>query len=194
MKPLDAARSQPLAGGPSFSLANRMYRATWSLFWLILARWTPPMFNGWRCWLLRLFGARIARGAQVRSSAVIWAPANLIIEAGGSIGPGAIIYNMALIIIGSRAIISQRAHLCAGSHDIEDPHFQLVVRPITIGAEAWIAAEAFVGPGVVVGDGAVLGARGCAFRDLEASGVYVGNPARLIRQRGRGSARQQKYD
>ncbi|MGJ3647037.1 putative colanic acid biosynthesis acetyltransferase [Sphingomonas sp. GlSt437] len=185
MKPLDASQSQPLSGGPSFSLANRAYRAGWQLAWLLLARWTPPMLNGWRCWLLRLFGARIAPGAHVRSSAVIWAPANLIVEAGGSIGPGAIIYNMAPITIGARAIVSQRAHLCAGSHDIEDPHFQLVARPIVIGADAWVAAEAFVGPGVVVGEGAVLGARGCAFSDLDAWGVYGGNPAKLIRRRAK---------
>ncbi len=33
-------------------------------------------------------------------------------------------------------------------------------------------------------DRAVLGARSVAFADLEAGGVYVGNPARKIRERG----------
>ncbi|MGL4313216.1 MAG: putative colanic acid biosynthesis acetyltransferase [Sphingomonas sp.] len=183
MTPLDAAQSQPMAGGPSFSLGNRLYRAVWSLCWLVLARWTPPMFNGWRCQLVRLFGGKIAAGARVRSSVQIWAPVNLTLDAHASIGPGAIIYNMAPIVIGPHVVISQRAHLCAGSHDIEDPHFQLTARPIHIGARAWVAAEAFVGPGVTVGEGAVLGARGCAFRDLEPWAVYGGNPAKLIKQR-----------
>jgi putative colanic acid biosynthesis acetyltransferase WcaF len=90
---------------------------------------------------------------------------------------------MATISIGAYAIISQGAHLCSGTHDIEDSHFQLYARPIVIGERAWIAAEAFVGPGVSVGQGAVLGARGCAMRDLEAWSVYVGNPAILKRER-----------
>jgi putative colanic acid biosynthesis acetyltransferase WcaF len=60
-----------------------------------------------------------------------------------------------------------------------------VARPITIGAEAWIAAEAFVGPGVQVGEGAVLGARAAAFRDLEPWTVYSGNPAMPLRPRVR---------
>ena len=67
--------------------------------------------------------------------------------------------------------------------DIDNAHFQLRALPIAIGSRVWIAAEAFIGPGVTVNEGAVLGARGCAFRDLAAWTVYVGNPAREIRVR-----------
>jgi hypothetical protein len=77
----------------------------------------------------------------------------------------------------------QGAHLCTGTHDVEDADFQLVTKPIVIGANAWIAAEAFVGPGVTVGEGAVLGARAVAFRHLDAWTVYAGNPARKLRRR-----------
>jgi putative colanic acid biosynthesis acetyltransferase WcaF len=90
---------------------------------------------------------------------------------------------MAPILLEAHAIVSQGAHLCAGSHDIEDPNFPLVVRPITIGEYAWVAAEAFVGPGVHVGAGAVLGARAVTFKDLEARHVYIGNPAQSVRRR-----------
>jgi putative colanic acid biosynthesis acetyltransferase WcaF len=79
--------------------------------------------------------------------------------------------------------VSQGAHLCTGSHDIVDPNFPLVTKPIIIEAYAWIAAEAFVGPGVTVGEGAVLGARGVTFRDLSPWTVYVGNPAKPVHQR-----------
>ncbi|MDF0490942.1 hypothetical protein PX554_22715 [Sphingomonas sp. H39-1-10] len=90
---------------------------------------------------------------------------------------------MAPISIGAYAVISQGAHLCSGTHDVDSPHFQLRARPITIGRRAWIAAEAFVGPGVVVGEGAVLGARGCAMRSLEPWIIYSGNPATPLRAR-----------
>src|SRR3982750_212037 len=90
---------------------------------------------------------------------------------------------MAPISLGRAALVSQGAHLCAGTHDISSATFQLTARPIVIGAQAWIAAEAFVGPGVEVGEGAVLGARGVAFRSLDPWMVYGGNPAKAIKRR-----------
>ena len=182
-QPLDGGATRAWEGGPSFAWRNRLYRAAWSVAWLLLARWTPPPLRAWRRWLLRLFGAQVASTANIYGSVRIWSPANLVIGDHAAIGPGAIIYSMARITIGPYAIVSQRAHLCAGTHDIEDVAFQLRARPITIGARAWIAAEAFVGPGVSMGEGAVLGARGCAMRDLSAWTVYGGNPAAMLRQR-----------
>ena len=90
---------------------------------------------------------------------------------------------MAKITIEDHAVVSQGAHLCAGTHDIESPYFQTISKPISIKTRAWVAAEAFVGPGVTVGEGAVLGARGVAFRDLEPWTVHAGNPALLIKTR-----------
>src|ERR1700682_4316039 len=55
--------------------------------------------------------------------------------------------------------------------------------PIEIGAHAWVAAKAYVGPGVKVGEGAVLGACGCAFEELKPWTVYIGNPAKPLKQR-----------
>ena len=41
---------------------------------------------------------------------------------------------MAAVTLGARTVVSQRAHLCTGSHDLANPHFQLVARPIALGA------------------------------------------------------------
>ncbi|MBY6243411.1 putative colanic acid biosynthesis acetyltransferase [Methylosinus sp. Sm6] len=183
MNPLDAAKYKPCEGGPSFGLANRMFRAVWTLTWLSTAAWTPPFMNRWRCFLLRLFGAQLAASSAVRGSVKIWYPPNLIMGENASLGPRVICYNMASIRVEKGAIISQGAHLCAGTHDLDDPNFQLVAKPIVIGPYAWIAAEAFVGPGVAIGEGAVLGARAVAMRNLERWKVYAGNPAREKRAR-----------
>lgn len=169
--------------GVSFSLSNRIYRAAWMLTWMLLASWTPPNWHPWRRILLTMFGAQVSRNSGVYGSARIWSPMNLVVGEGAYIGPNTIVYSMARIELKPFSLISQGAHICAGTHDIDDPHFQLVAKSIVIGSRAWIAADAFVGPGVVVGEGAVLGARGCAFRDLEPWTVYGGNPARPIRKR-----------
>ncbi len=182
---LDARNTTPVSGGASFTLANRIERLLWQVVWTLFARWTPPMFSPWRILLLKLFGARVDKGAMISADAKIWLPRNLMLGMHASIGPGVNCYTMAPISVGPRTIVSQRAHLCAGSHDIADPDFQLIARPISIGADVWIAAEAFVGPGVKVGDGAVLGARGCAFSALDPWTIYRGNPAMAVRPRVR---------
>jgi putative colanic acid biosynthesis acetyltransferase WcaF len=183
MTVLNAAKTRPMEGGASFSLGHRVFRAAWASVWLIFASWTPPFLHPWRRFLLRAFGAKIADTAGIYGSARIWYPPNLEMAQHSYLGSRVNCYCMAKISIGAYALASQGAHLCAGTHDIDDPNFQLRVEPITLGPRAWIAAEAFVGPGVTVGEGAVLGARGVAFKDLAPWTVYAGNPAREIRKR-----------
>jgi putative colanic acid biosynthesis acetyltransferase WcaF len=183
MTVLDAVESDPLHGGPSFKFGSRAYRMLWTITWLLLASWTPPSFRLWRIFLLRCFGADVASTASIRGSSKVWAPYFLVMGEHSCLGPNVICYDMARILIDDGAIVSQRAFLCAGSHAIDDPNFQLIAKPIRIGRNAWVAAEAFVGPGVSVGDGAVLGARAVAFENLDPWCVYVGNPAMKTRKR-----------
>jgi putative colanic acid biosynthesis acetyltransferase WcaF len=173
------------SGAPSFTLTNRLFRAAWIVSWLLLAAWTPPQLHSWRRLVLTVFGARMHRTARVHGSARVWYPPNLRMGAGAVLGPRVTCYCIAAITLDDGAIVSQGAHLCTGSHAVDAADFQLVARPISIGKRAWIAAEAFVGPGVTAKEGSVLGARGVAFSDLEPYTVYIGNPARAHRTRGR---------
>jgi putative colanic acid biosynthesis acetyltransferase WcaF len=181
-QPLDARSANSYRDGPSFDLRNRMTRLAWKWTWCILASWSQP-FHGWRRFLLRLFGAKIGKGANISPSAKIWLPSNLVIDDYAAIGESADIYCMAKVYIGKHAIVSKGAHICAGTHNIDDVFFQLVTKEIRIGDYAWVAADAFVGPGVTLGEGAVLGACGVAARPLSEWGVYAGNPAQFIRSR-----------
>lgn len=183
--PLDAQAARSRTGGPSFALSNRIARVMWQVCWSLLARWTPPPFHPWRALVLKAFGARLGRKCRVHGSARVWLPANLSLGDNVLIGPGVHLYNQGRIAIGSDSVISQRAHLCASSHDADDAHFQLVLRPVILGAGCWVAAEAFVGPGVTMGDGAVLAARGALFEDAAPESIYRGNPATKVRMRGR---------
>ena len=183
MSLLDAKKSKSYEGGPSFSLGNRIYRAVWNMTWLLLCSWTPNILNFWRIFVLRLFGAQIPFSARVNAKATIWSPQNLTVGHGSTITRGVNCYNMGFVEIGSHVVLSQNAHLCAGSHNVESESFQLITKPILILDRAWIASEAFVGPGVTVAEGAVLGARGAAFKDLEPWSIYRGNPSVFVRKR-----------
>jgi len=180
---LDAKDHNTWEAGRSFSLGNRVYRFTWAVVWATLASWTPPQMHGWRRFLLRIFGAKIAATAAVYPSVRVWFPANLVMGEFACLGPRVICYSMAKITLQPYSLASQGAHLCAGTHDIEDPSFQLMARPILVGTRAWVAADAFVGPGVTIGEGAVLGARGVAMKDVAAWMVYAGNPAVALKAR-----------
>ena len=167
----------------TFSVRNRIGRFIWGLTELVLFRPSPRPFHPWRAFLLRLFGARIGHGAHIYAGVRVWAPWMIEVGEESGVGDGVILYSQGRITIGKKAVISQGAHLCGGTHDYTDPEFPLVALPISIGDYAWIAAEAFVHPGVSVGEGAVIGARSVVTRDMPPWTVSAGNPCKPIKPR-----------
>lgn len=121
--------------------------------------------------------------SDVRGSARVWLPSNLVMGDHSLIGPRVNCYNQGMIKLGDFVLVSQGAHLCAGTHDIDDPEFGLIAKKIFLGDFSWVAADTFLGPGSSVSEGAVLGARGVAFGKLEPWTVYIGNPAKPVRKR-----------
>jgi putative colanic acid biosynthesis acetyltransferase WcaF len=162
------------------NLRDKAARALWLIVWTLFFRPSPTPLFWWRRFLLRLFGAEVGSGAHPYSSARIWAPWNLVMEAGSCLAAGADCYCVDKIVLGRDAIISQRAFLCTATHDHRQPGFKLMTGPVIIGENAWVAAEAYIGPGVTLGAGAVAGARAVVVRDVPPGAVVVGNPARLI--------------
>ncbi|MFA5983150.1 MAG: putative colanic acid biosynthesis acetyltransferase [Methylococcaceae bacterium] len=179
---LDILPKERLAGA-SFTLKNRILRVFWDITYLFFFRFTPRPFHGWRVFLLRCFGAQLGQHCHIYPKVKIWAPWNLVMHDYACLANDVICYSQGRIILYERAIVSQGAYLCTGSHDYNDPDFKLFAKSITIGKDAWVCAEAFVGPGVNINEGAVLGARAVAFKDLEAWQVYTGNPAKAIKSR-----------
>lgn len=167
----------------SFSMSNKVLRIIWRLTWLTLAWPTPAPLHAWRRVVLRAFGAKIGRNVRVYPSCRIWLPSNLCVGNDSLIGPGVECYNQGYITIGERVVVSQRVTLCASTHDIDAPLFPLILRPISIDDDAWIAAEAFVGPGVTIGKGSVLGARSVAMKSVPSLQIFSGNPAVFLRDR-----------
>ena len=101
---------------------------------------------------------RIGREVQIHPKVRIEIPWNLDVGDWSAIGFDALIYNLGPVRLGQRVTVSQRSHLCAGTHDFRDPAMPLQKPPITVHDDAWICADAFIGPGVEVRCGAVVGA------------------------------------
>jgi putative colanic acid biosynthesis acetyltransferase WcaF len=183
---LAAPARRPLTRRDAPSLADAARRALWTVVWATLFRLSPPPCHAWRRWLLARCGARVGRGAHVYPSARIRAPWKLTLGPHACLAPGVECYNVDEIELEEAAIVSQRAFLCAASHDYQRYDFALVAAPIVVGRHAWIAAEAFVGPGVSIGEGAVVAARAVATRDVAPWSCVAGNPARVVGRRERG--------
>ena len=168
----------------ALSRKNQIIRMLWTIVWGIFARPLPrSVGSGWKRFLLRLFGAQIAPTAVVYSSAKVYYPANLIMEAYSCLASDVDCYNVAPITIGANSTVSQGAYLCTASHDITNPLNPLITAPIVIKDQAWVAAGAFVGMGVTIGQGAVVGARAAVFKSVKPWTVVGGNPAKFIKER-----------
>ena len=149
----------------------------------LVFRLSPRPCFGLRRGLLRLFGASVGREVHVYPSTHIYFPWNLQIGDWSAIGEWALIYNLGMVKIGERATLSQRVHVCAGTHDYRDPAMPLLKPPVSIQNSAWICADAFIGPGVTVHEGAVVGACSVVVKDVSAWTVVAGNPARFLKGR-----------
>ena len=120
----------------------------------------------WRVSLLRAFGASIGKAVVIKPHVIVKFPWRLTVGDHSWIGEGGWIDNLAPVVIGSYACISQGAYLCTGSHDWRQPTFDLITKPINIGASAWVCAKAIVAPGVTIGEGAVVGLGAVATSDV----------------------------
>ncbi|MEG3939699.1 hormogonium polysaccharide biosynthesis acetyltransferase HpsU [Microcoleus sp. S36b_A3] len=153
--------------------------------WVILIWWfvqaiafplTPHPFNSIRSALLRLFGAKIGRGAIIRPTARFTYPWKIAIGDYSWVGDDVVLYSLDRIAIGKHCVISQKSYLCTGTHNPQDPAFGLITAPVIINNGVWIAADCFIGPGVEIGANALIGARSSVFKNMPAGFVCTGTP------------------
>jgi acetyltransferase-like isoleucine patch superfamily enzyme len=55
---------------------------------------------------------------------------------------------------------------------------------VVIGDDVWLGARVMVVAGVEIGDGCIIGASSVVTRSIPAGSIAVGNPARIVGQRG----------
>ncbi len=177
---IDTAAVRLVSSAPA---SWKIRRLLWSIVQNTLYRYSFHTWSRWRAMLLRLFGAKIGKRCIIRRTSRVYYPWLLEVGELAIIGDKAEIYNLGEIKIGDRAMVSQEAYLCAGTHDHTKWDLPLITKPIAIGNDVWICARAFIGPGVTVGDGAVVGACAVATRDVAAWMIVGGNPAQAIKKR-----------
>lgn len=169
------------------SVREKLLQRLWGFCRLILCWPTPWFAHGWRRFWTRLFaglggGRGISRKSAFMPRARVDYPWNVTMGH-SSVDNGAWVYALAKITIGDDVCIGEDVRLLTGSHDIGSPTFDLVVKPIEICDNVWIATGAIVLPGVKIGEGAVVAAGAVVTKDVAPWTVVGGNPARFIRKR-----------
>ncbi|WKN32540.1 putative colanic acid biosynthesis acetyltransferase [Porifericola rhodea] len=168
---------------PNFRGKSGVLVQVWWLVQNILFKPSPQFMYGWRRWLLRSFGAKVGKGVILRPSCTVTYPWKVEIGDYSWIGDEVVLYSLGNIHIGKNTVISQRSYICTGSHDYSAPHFDIYEKPIHIEDECWLATDVYVAPGIRIGRGAVVGARSSVYKDLPGAKIYVGNPAKMIKER-----------
>lgn len=166
-----------------YSAGEKLLRIIWSVCSQSLFRWSPRPCWNFRNWLLRVFGARIGSKVHIHNTVRISFPWKLTVGDHTAIGEDALIYNLGPVTIGRYVTISQRSHLCAGTHDYSSREMTLIRAKIQIEDDAWVCADAFVGPHVTICPGAIVAARGVVMHDVPAWTIVRGNPAVFVKPR-----------
>lgn len=78
--------------------------------------------------------------------------------------------------IGANVCINDGVQILTASHDVRDPAWRQITKPIVIEDYVWIATGAMILPGVRIGRGAVIGAGAVVGKNVPAYAVAIGNP------------------
>jgi acetyltransferase-like isoleucine patch superfamily enzyme len=105
-----------------------------------------------------------------------------------NVGPFAYLGCSGYIEIGERVLMGPRVTMIAENHNFDEPDLPIKAqgverKAITIGDDCWLGAGCTVLAGVTVGRGAVIAAGAVVTRDVPATAVVAGVPARVVRER-----------
>jgi putative colanic acid biosynthesis acetyltransferase WcaF len=162
---------------------NVLLRALWFIINVMFFSNPLNPFSGIKVGLLRIFGAKIGRGVNIKPSVNIKYPWRLKIGDYVWIGEGVWIDNLGDVVIGDNCCISQGALLLTGNHNYKKTTFDLMVSEIILEEGVWIGAKSIVAPGAKCKSHSVLSAGALLSSEMEPYAIYAGNPAKFLRKR-----------
>lgn len=169
------------------SVFLKIHRLCWVVVNSTLFYWSPFFCYGWRRFLLRCFGAKIASTATVGRKVRIDSPWNLTVGERVTICNYAWVSCLGPVEIGNQAIIGEYAKIITGGHTAGSSDFKGIVSKVIIGNDCWIASGAMLVSGgrrnLKIGDGAVVGAGSVVMLNVKPRAIMVGNPAEQIAER-----------
>lgn len=107
--------------------------------------------------------------------------------------PHCVLYGQGGLSIGNHNNVAAQTVFATVQHDdnvLDRPMSQTAISgPITLEDDVWIAANVTITMNTRIATGCVIGANSVVTRDTQPMGVYVGAPARRLRDRGQRAPR-----
>lgn len=168
---------------PGFDVgASPLKVMCWYMTSLLLFRSGILPFSNMLVYILKIFGASIGKDVRIKPGVHIRYPWKFTMGDHSWLADS-YIDNLDQVTIGKNVCISQQAMLLTGNHNYKLASFDLMTRPIYIEDGVWIGAKCLVSPGVYACSHSILTAGSTAVKNMEAYGIYQGNPAVKTRQR-----------
>ena len=142
----------------------------------------------------RRFGMKIGNGSTLFRKVDLSAPHNIEIGNNSIIGWYCWLDGRGGIKIGNNVGISSWSKLITGSHNINDPDFKGVFRPIIVEDYAYIFTGAMILPGVTIGEGAIVMAGSVVHKDVKPWTIVGGVPASVLGERLRNARYTLHYE
>lgn len=114
-----------------------------------------------------------------------WGGSRVVVGAGSFINRECVINHSGEVRIGSNVAIGPGCMILTATHEVGPSRRRSgrgFVADVVIQDGVWLGARVTVMPGVTIGRGTVIGANSLIINDCDADSLYVGSPARKIRE------------
>lgn len=136
-----------------------------------------------RRFLYRICGIHIGKGSTLHTCLRLHDPRGIHIGNDTIIGECAVFDGRAQIKIGNHVAFATGVMVYNAQHDIHDPTFKAVCKPVIIDDYVFIGPRSIILPGVHIGKGAVVAAGAVVTKDVLPGSIVAGVPAREIGKR-----------
>lgn len=126
---------------------------------------------------------------HIHSTCTVLVPSKMSIGSNSSISAYTTIFAGSGVIIGKDCLISSNCSISSVSHTQEaviryndDPPEMTKSKLVVLGDNVWIGMNACILPGVEIGSNSIVGAGSVVTKNIPANQVWVGNPARFIKE------------
>lgn len=136
---------------------------------------------------IRKGNIKIGKNVIIYPGVYFWGGGNIEIGNNVIIGKDTIIYSANSVSIGNDVNIAAQSYIIDMDHGMDKSkkiyEQKDTSAPIFIGNDVWIAANCTILKGSEIHDGAIIGAKALVNGEIDAYGIAVGIPAKVIKYR-----------
>jgi len=144
--------------------------------------------NKLRGWFMGLFLKEKGKKLTLNREVIFEVPKNISIGNNVHINARCWFSGGGNLTIGDNVLIGPHVIIHTANHNFENRLITIdkqghTLKPVVIKNDVWLGANCTILPGVTINEGCVIGAGSVVTKDTEPFGIYVGVPAKKIKER-----------